>query len=95
MKTITDKIFDVIEALKAKGQIRFYSDIYTPLGMNKGNFNSVKNRSWLFTLAQVETFINHFNVNANYIFKNSPKMFDNTLTQILHKTTEKEHAEKI
>lgn len=92
MKTITDKMFDVIEALKAKGTIRFYSDVYTPLGMDKGNFNSVKNRSWLFTLAQVQTFINHFNVNANYIFKDSPKMFENTIEQMLNKKSEKEHV---
>jgi hypothetical protein len=92
MKTITDKIFDVIEILKANGTIRFYSDVYTNIDMDKGNFNSVKNRSWKFTDIQIQAFVKHFNVNANYIFKDSPKMFDVTVEQMLNKNTKKEHA---
>lgn len=76
MKTITDKIFLIIDALKANGKIRFYADVYHILEMDKGNFNAVKNRNYDFTVKQIHTFINHFNINSNFIFKNSVKMFD-------------------
>jgi len=75
MKAITDKVLEVIEVLKANGTIRFYADVYHVLEMDKGNFNSVKNNRYDFTVKQVYTFINHYNVNANFIFKNSAKIF--------------------
>lgn len=86
MKAITDKVLEVIEVLKSNGTIRFYADVYHVLEMDKGNFNSVKNNRYDFTVKQVHTFINHYNVNANYIFKNSPKMWDTNSTQIVKKS---------
>ena len=73
---MTDKIFKVIDALKAVGVIRFYADVYRVLEMDKGNFNSVKKGKYHFTVEQIYKFINNYNVNANYIFKNEEKMFD-------------------
>ena len=92
MEKITDKIFEIIEVMKANGTIRFYADVYHVLEMDKGNFNTVKNRKGLngckyeFTIKQVYDFINHFNINANFVFKNSPKMFDTNNTQTIKKT---------
>ena len=86
MKSITDKVFEVIEVLKENGTIRFYADVYHNINLPKQNFNAIKNRRWDFTTQQIYLFINHFNVNANYIFKNSPKMFDTNNTQIVKKT---------
>ena len=73
---ITDKIFNVINALKASSKIRFYADVYHVLDMDKGNFNAVKNRNYDFTVKQLLKFINNYKVNANYVFKNSSIMFD-------------------
>lgn len=73
---ITDRIFNVINALKANGKIRFYADVYHVLEMDKGNFNAVKNRNYDFTVKQLLKFINSYKVNANYVFKNSPNMFE-------------------
>ena len=86
MKNITDKIFEVIEALKANGTIRFYADVYHILEMDKGNFNAVKNRNYDFTVKQLFVFIHYYNVNANFVFKNSPKMWDTNNTQIPKKS---------
>jgi hypothetical protein len=86
MKAITDKVLEVIEVLKANGTIRFYADVYHVLEMDKGNFNSVKNNRYDFTVKQVSTFINHYNVNSNFIFKNSPKMWDTNSTQTVKKS---------
>jgi len=86
MKAITDKVLEVIEVLKANGTIRFYADVYHVLEMDKGNFNSVKNNRYDFTVKQVYTFINHYNVNANFIFKNSAKMWDTNSTQTVKKS---------
>jgi hypothetical protein len=45
MKNITDKIFNIIEALKANGTIRFYADVYHVLEMHRGNFTLSKTAS--------------------------------------------------
>jgi hypothetical protein len=86
MKNITDKVFDVIEILKARGDVRFYADVYRVMDMQKGNFNQVKMRSYDFTVKQLVLFINHYKINANYLFKNDPNLFDTNNTQIVKKT---------
>jgi hypothetical protein len=86
MKNITDKVFDVIEILKARGDVRFYADVYRVMDMQKGNFNQVKMRSYDFTVKQLCLFINHYKINANHLFKNDPKIFDTNNTQIQKKS---------
>lgn len=86
MKNITDRIFNIIEALKANGTIRFYADVYHVLEMHRGNFNAIKNRKCSFTVSDIYTLINHYNINANYIFRNEDKMFNTNRTQIAKKS---------
>ena len=86
MKNITDKVFEIIEILKARGVIRFYADVYRVMDMAKGNFNQVKIGQYDFTVRQLYLFINHYKVNANYLFKNDPNIFDTNNTQIVKKT---------
>tara|TARA_R110000868_G_scaffold83378_2_gene235398 strand:+ start:304 stop:588 length:285 start_codon:yes stop_codon:yes gene_type:complete len=86
MKNITDKIFEVIEALKANGTIRFYADVYHILEMDKGNFNAVKNRNYDFTVKQLFVFIHYYNVNANFVFRNDARMFGTNVEQKVKKT---------
>lgn len=79
MKLITGRVFKIIVVLKTVGKVRFYADVYRVMEIDKGNFNTIKNgkKNHYFTVEQIYSFINHYNINANYLFRNEESMFQN------------------
>lgn len=69
------KMLQLIDILKAQGSIRFDVDFCDAIGLLKQNLVNIRRDKNHFTAEHIENTIKHFQVNANWIFGISDKIF--------------------
>lgn len=75
MNQIDDKILTLIDILKTNGSIRFDTDFCIEIGLKKQNLNRIKNKEAHFTVAQIKSICDIFNINTDWIFGYSNVVF--------------------
>jgi len=68
-------VFDIIAELIKKGKVDNTADFCERVGMFKQSITEIKKGMRHFNVKQIGEICRVFNVNANYIYGFSPKMF--------------------
>jgi hypothetical protein len=77
MDKVDKQIMVLIDILKTNGTIRFNTDFCGEIGLTKQHFQHIKNGTNHFTPEHINNIIKSYNVNANWIFSQSDKIFIN------------------
>jgi transcriptional regulator with XRE-family HTH domain len=75
LDAIDVNINKLIEALKAKGTIRFDTDFCEEIGIRKGNLWNIRNGNAHFTVDHIHRICEAYGANPAYIFGFSDDMF--------------------
>jgi len=75
MKTVDERILTLIEILKTLKIIRFDTEFCDSIEIKKQNLNRIKKGDVYFTTKHIDKIIKIYQVNANWIFGVSDKIF--------------------
>ncbi len=80
MYTPDQNILQLIEILKASGKIRYDTEFCESIDLRKQNLVNIKAGRNHFTPEHIEKVIKQYQVNANWIFGVSDKIYSSTNT---------------
>lgn len=76
MTTPDHQILQLMEILKARGEIRSNSEFCETIGLLRQNLTRIKSGKAHFTPEHIERAVKKYKVNANWIFGVSDKVFN-------------------
>jgi|CEGD01.1.fsa_nt_gi plasmid maintenance system antidote protein VapI len=75
MNSTDAKMFELMNALKALGVIRFDVQFCEAIGLQKQNLRNIKSGRNHFTVSHIKNALDEFKVNACWVFGQSTEMF--------------------
>lgn len=75
MNEIDIKIFEFIDFLKSRGDIRFDTDFCRAIDMHKQRLYAIRKQNKHFTTLEIKAICKAYKLNANAIFNDDPDFF--------------------